>query len=82
MSRPKLPEDELRKRRNAYARRYYAEHHQEMREKYHRRVAADPQRYRNYHLKWLENNREKWNAYMREYNKKRKEAKHEPDCSP
>lgn len=53
-----------------YNAKYYREHKEEISEKRKKKYHADPEPYKEAVYKWRENNREKWNAYMRERRKK------------
>lgn len=52
-----------------YNAKYYAEHKEKISEKRKKKYRADPKPYKEATYKWRENNREKWNAYMRERRK-------------
>lgn len=81
MSRTRVSEEEKRARKKAYAKKYWQEHKAECNEAVKRWRKAHPEKARELnttnHSKWVEANRDKWNAYMREYRKKRKEKKRE-----
>lgn len=55
--------------RKEYNAKYYREHKAELSEKRKKKYHADPESYKKAVYKWRENNREKWNAYMRERRK-------------
>ena len=55
-----------------YNAKYYQEHKAEIRERKIKRYKENPEIYKERAKQWVEANREKWNAYMRE---RRKQAK-------
>ena len=56
-----------------YNSRYYAEHKEEISERRKKVYKRDKKKITERNLKWRNNNREHWNAYMREYRRKKKE---------
>lgn len=66
-------EEEKKAKRAEYNRKYWAEHRDEIRE--HRKFTRAKRS--AWQRKWYENNREKWNAYMRERYKKLKKGEDE-----
>ena len=56
-----------------YNARYYAEHKKEISERRKKVYKRDKKKITERNLKWRDNNREHWNAYMREYRRKKKE---------
>lgn len=57
-----------------YNAKYYREHKEELSEQRKKKYHANPEPYKRAVYKWRENNREKWNAYMRERRKLDKQA--------
>lgn len=57
-----------------YNAKYYAEHKEELSEKKKKAYRENPEKNKERVYKWRENNREKWNAYMRERRKIDKRA--------
>lgn len=52
-----------------YNAKYYEEHKEEISEKRKKKYRENPKKYKDAIYKWRENNKEKWNAYMRERRK-------------
>ena len=57
-----------------YNAKYWAEHKKEISEKRKEAYQRDKDKIKVRNKKWVEKNREKWNAYLREYRKAKKEA--------
>lgn len=57
-----------------YNAKYYAEHKKELSEKRKKAYRENPEKNKERVYKWRENNREKWNAYMRERRRIDKQA--------
>ena len=55
-----------------YNARYWAEHRTELLAKKKRAYEKDPAKVRERNKRWLDANRDKWNAYMRERRRKAK----------
>lgn len=73
MSRGRKPLDpeERKARQRARCRAYWAEHKKEIARK--RKEKYDPEVAKKNRAKWLEANRDRWNAYLREWRRKEKE---------
>lgn len=69
--RKPLPPEERKARQKARSRAYWVKHKEEISRK--RKEKYDPEKARKNHGKWLETNRDRWNAYMRERRRKKKE---------
>lgn len=58
--------------RQEYFKKYYEEHKKELSEKKAEYYKRNPEKYKASHARWMQENREKWNAYMRERRRKAK----------
>lgn len=58
--------------RREYFKKYYEEHKKELSEKKAEQYKRNPEKYKAAHARWMQENREKWNAYMRERRRKAK----------
>lgn len=61
--------------RKAYNDKYWAEHRYEILKKRRERYKKDKKKIDAQNRRWLDANREHWNAYMRDYRKKKKAEK-------
>lgn len=53
-----------------YNAKYWATHRSEIAKARKKKYDADPDKHKARTLKWMKENKERWNAYMREYRKK------------
>ena len=81
MGRPRKSEEEKKANRREYMRKYWQEHRLERNEATKRWRYSHPEAARKLHrdnaAKWRELNREKYNAYQREYRKRKGEKESE-----
>lgn len=65
-----MQEGERKKKRSEYNAKYWAAHKERISEKRRKAYKEDPTKVNERNKRWLENNRERWNAYQREYRRR------------
>lgn len=75
--RKPLDPEVKKKRALERQRKYWAEHSAEIAAK--RKLKRDPQKNKERVYKWREANKEKWNAYMRQYKRRKRKIDNEKE---
>ena len=72
MGRRKIPEEEKKAKRAEYQKKYWKKWSASLTDKQTQKRKEQP---RKSHDKWVQAHKTEWNAYMREYRKRKKEEK-------
>ena len=74
VGRPRKSEEEKKQKRKEYNAKYWSKHSEEINKSRRAKYKEDKDKFLDRNKRWLDKNRDRWNAYQREYRKRKQES--------